>query len=309
MKVNKIFKISIVAFLISTLLISCSGPEESATKGDFILAVDESFEPLMALETEAYGYSYTKVKIKLHPTSEGKAIEQLLNDSARMIVINRELDTIEKQAFTKTNIKYRSAIIGIDGVAIIANKENPDSLISLSDLKEILDGKIKTWTELNAGGLPDSIIIVFDNGNSSNLSFINKKLKIKEGPAKVFAAGSNKKVIDYIKGHKGALGIIGLGWISDKDSPLSMELKKDLKIMWVGADSVNDTIEYFLPTQSALATKKYPFIRDLFCIIKEPGTGPATGFLNYMRSDIGQRIVLKSGVLPIIMPPRRLKIK
>ncbi len=304
------YNLLILFFVILILVLpSCAPADESATKGNFAIAVDESFTPLLGLEKEAFSYSYPKIKIDLVSTSEGKSIGLLLEDSVRMIVISRELDTTEKQILGRSKIKYRSTKIAIDGVALIVNKDNPDSLITNGTLKNIFTGKIKIWNDLNSSGMRDSIIVVFDKGNSSNLSFLNTKLGLSKEEIKIFAAKSNVKVIDYVKNHKGALGIIGLGWISDKDSPLSMELKNNIKLMWVAGDSSEDTLEYYLPTQSDLAKKTYPFIREMICISREPGTGPATGFMNYIKSDIGQRIVLKSGLLPTIMPTRRIKIK
>jgi phosphate transport system substrate-binding protein len=51
-----------------------------------------------------------------------------------------------------------------------------------------------------------------------------------------------------------------------------------------------------------LALKKYPLRREVKIILKESYLGLGTGFVNYVCGDMGQLIVLKSGLIPLTRP-------
>ncbi|MHC0443657.1 substrate-binding domain-containing protein, partial [Flavobacterium sp. 3-210] len=66
---------------------------------------------------------------------------------------------------------------------------------------------------------------------------------------------------------------------------------------------------YYSPTQNDLGEGKYPLARDLFIINCQGYSGLGMGFSSFIAGDIGQRIVLKSGLLPFKTPGRKLKIR
>ncbi|MBC8111599.1 MAG: substrate-binding domain-containing protein [Verrucomicrobia bacterium] len=291
----------------SLVITACTPNRESATTGNLVVATDESFMPIMEAEQEAFMNTYKNMKVELASTSEGRAISLFLGDSVKLIIISRELDTLEKATYAKSGIKYRSIPLANDAVAIISHPDNPDTAMTIEQLRRIFNGEIQTWKQLDSNlGLKDSLSIVFDKGNSSNLSFLQRKLGVSSKNVKIFAAKSNAGVIEYVSTHKNALGIVGLSWVSDSDSPLAVKLRESVQLTWLAE---SDTAEYFLPYQSDLATGKYPLIRKAICISRDPGVGPATGFMNYMAGDVGQRIILKMGILPHHMPSRVLEIR
>ena len=48
---------------------------------------------------------------------------------------------------------------------------------------------------------------------------------------------------------------------------------------------------------------------DIYIINTEPRNGLATGFSSFVTSDKGQRIILKSGILPAVPPSRVINIR
>ena len=307
----------VICVVVLSGLNSCVNEGESATRGSIGVAVDESFSQILEAEKTAFTSTYPEVNIKNTYVSEGTAVNLLLADSVRLIAISRELDSTEKMVLYKQRKnEARSYHIATDAVCLITNTENPDSAVTFEQLQDILNGKARTWSQAFKNGISDSMVVVFDKSNSSNLAFLRTKLGINQEKIPVFAAGSNEKVVEYVRNKKGALGVIGMSWISDKDSPLAIAIRKKIRIMWV-ADRGAD--EYFLPYQSELMNKidtvhkklyqNYPLARKIYLVNREPGTGPATGFMNYIGSDVGQRIILKFGILPSKMPQRLIQIR
>jgi len=76
-----------------------------------------------------------------------------------------------------------------DGIALIANKSNKDTLIALSDVVDFLKNKNKSKIK----GL------VFDNPNSSTVRYISELAGINNLPENdVFSFKTNNEVIKYV---------------------------------------------------------------------------------------------------------------
>lgn len=298
--------------VLSALVSSCgyvgnhpneNAPTDTPAKGEITVAVDESFQNILDAEKYAFeqGYKYTKINVVYKPETE--AINMMLNDKARLVVVARELTEKEKKVFEDDRTVYRSYKFAGDALALITNKTNKDTLITVKDVEALMKGKIKKWSEFSKGGNSQEVVLVFDNSNSSNLTFLMDKFGIsKKDKVPFFAMKSNKEVIAYVKSHKNAIGVIGTNWISDGDDPASLGFIKDINVMSV-TDKANPTKEdYYQPFGYNLALKKYPLTRVIKCILKESHMGLGTGFINYMCMDQGQLIVLKGGLLPLTRP-------
>jgi phosphate transport system substrate-binding protein len=292
MKTMKNIKpISVV--LLGLFLFQCSSdkketPKDSATLGEITLGVDQSFEPLMKAEKTAFEmqYKYAKINYKFSP--ENEVIADMLNDKVRGVVVTRDLTTKEKEIFTREAITYRSFNIAGDGIALLANKSNTDTLLTLPELRDLIIGKSTQYT------------LVVDQANSSNLKFLLDKLKIaSDQKLHLVAAGSNPEVINQVKNNPNAIGIIGSNWISDGDNPTSLGFIRSVNVMSV---SEGKGLPYSQPFGYNLALKKYPLRREIKYILKEAHQGLGTGFLNYVSGDLGQLIVLKAGLIPLTRP-------
>ena len=70
-----------------------------------------------------------------------------------------------------------------------------------------------------------------------------------------------------------------------------------------------DSDRYIAPTQNNLAEGTYPLARDLFIINTQGKAGLGMGFASFIAGERGQRIILKSGLLPARMPGRNLILR
>jgi len=53
----------------------------------------------------------------------------------------------------------------------------------------------------------------------------------------------------------------------------------------------------------------YPLVRNIFIILNDPRSSLPSGFTNFLTGDKGQRIILKSGLVPATQPVRIVSIK
>jgi phosphate transport system substrate-binding protein len=289
MKIKFLFLASLVVGLTSCGGSQKEGPKDGPATGSIVIGVDESFQPLVNAEKAAFEENYHFAKLNLVFKPENESIADLLNDKVRSVVVSRELTDSEKEIFTREKITYRSFKFAADGIALIVNKANSDTLITLDQLKSLLNGSSKKASSLE---------LVVDKANSSNIKFLVDRFGLGNSGLAVAAAGSNKAVIEYVQSHKNAVGIIGSNWISDGDNPTSLGFIRSVHVMSVSENGK----DYFQPFGYNLALKKYPLRREIKMILKESHSGLGTGFVNYVCGDMGQLIVLKAGLIPLTRP-------
>jgi phosphate transport system substrate-binding protein len=306
--VSKLIPIVFTLFLFS----ACGGGEgskelDTPTSGEIWITSDETFSKIIDSEVYAFNESYIHAKVNVRFADEATAFKDLLNDSARLIIASRKLNENEEAYFKKIVITPRTIKIADDAVALILNKDNADTNLYYQQVKNILNGKITDWAQVNENSKLGAITIIFDNVGSSTARYMQENLV--DGakfPSNCYAMKSNSAVIDYVAANPGAIGVIGVNWISDGDDPATLGFLSKVK---VAALSPKDSTgvskpEFYKPYQAYIAEKNYPLCRELYIISREARTGLGTGFAAFVAGDKGQRIILKSGLMPATLPVR-----
>ncbi|WP_229598422.1 PstS family phosphate ABC transporter substrate-binding protein [Runella zeae] len=280
-------------------LTSCKKPEDSTSHGTIAIASDESLQPMVEQITQAYQHTYPETHFNVLYQPEQIAISMVLRDSVRLAFITRELTSDEQKTLKSQGIRYNPQHIATDGVALLTNRTNTDSLITIQELSSVFNGKTKTWEALKGGNQKGNITLVFDNANSSNLNYVMTKFGLTNIQGiNIFSAGSNKAVIEYVRQNPRALGFIGVNWLSDGDAPLTAELSQGLRVMGVASKADATLDEYYQPFQEGLGLKRYPLSRKVYVISREMHSGLGSGLLNYIMRDVGSLIIEKCGLWP-----------
>ena len=269
--------------------------KESILKGAIDVTVDETIKPIVEDQVAVFEGTYD-AKISIKTKSEAELINDLANQKAKVVITARDLTQEERDRFVKNKINPRVTPFAIDAIALISNKSNNDTLIALKSVIDFMQGK----SDPRIKGL------VFDNPNSSTVRYMKDLAKVKEIPANgVFSFKTNDEVIKFVSENDGMIGIVGVNWLS-QPTPNMLEIIKKINVLSV--KGLKDD-KYYSPTQNDLAELKYPLARDLYIINCQGYTGLGMGFASFISGDIGQRIVLKSGLLPARTPGRKLQIR
>ncbi len=278
-------------------------PLDTPTSGHIKIAADESLRPLVEAEVSTFEALYTRADIEAFYYPEAEAIDALMKDSVRIAVVTRRYTPEEKEYFKSIRITPTERDVALSAVALIVNRNNPDTLINVDQLRSLLQGKITSWSDLGAKNQA-GIKIVFDNPNSGLIRHLKDSVAgVKTLPENTFAVNNNEAVIDYVAQNQDAIGLIGLEWISDKDDSTSNSFLERIRVMSVAGDSA-----HFKPYQAYLALKYYPLARRITILSREARSGLGSGFMAFVGSERGQRIVLKAGLVPVTMPLRVVEI-
>ncbi|MFB6455212.1 substrate-binding domain-containing protein [Chitinophaga sp. Hz27] len=274
----------------ATMFAACTNPNakklDTPTEGTIKISVDETYQPLMEAEIKVFQSLYPKAHIIAEYKPEAECFKDLLSDSARLVIVTRDFNQQEKDYFQQIKIKPRSMLLAWDALALIVNHSNPDSILTMDQVRKVMDGTDdeRKWQ------------LVFDNANSSTVRYI--KDSINQGkalPANVMAAKTNPEVVDYVTKNKDAMGVIGVSWISDPNDSLSLAFRNDVTVCKLRADGYS---EFVRPYQAFIGIGSYPLKRGFFYCLKEPYSGLGSGFATFLGSYEGQLVIKQFRLFP-----------
>jgi phosphate transport system substrate-binding protein len=159
--------------------------------------------------------------------------------------------------------------IARDGVAIIVHKDNPVDDLSLGEVARVYAGEITNWEGI--GGKSGKIRLYSrEEGSGTRDVFESKVMKERDISGRAYFKKSNGEIQTAIASDPGSIGYVSLGYI---------EGTKVLSI-----EGVKCTVE---------SCKKgdYPLVRRLYFHTKGTPDEPVRAFIDFCRSEEGQKIV------------------
>ncbi len=280
--------------------------DDTPTSGNVAIGVDETLYPVIKQEAYLFEQLYQRAKLTMRYKPESGLLKDLIGDSIRMAVMARELTQEEKDFFAQKSLNPRITPLLYDAVVFLLHPSNKKTNFTYEQIIKIIKGEITDWKEL--GGAAGKINLVFDNANSSTVTYLMKAAGVQTLPANAFSAKFNQSVIEHTAQNPSSLGIIGLSWMSDYDDK---KVKDAYNKVTLAALEPRDTLKgnFYKPSQESTGLKWYPFTRLVNIVNIETKSGLATGLSAFMASDRGQRVILKAGLAPYEMPIRLLSIQ
>lgn len=335
MKIGKNTFTYILLSVLATLgAVSCGEIKRGEyAKGSASIFCDDGFRTILDEEIGVFEYTYPESAIIPFYMSEDACIDSLLADQTQSIIVTKEL-TPEQIKYMKAKYKrvVRTNCIAVDAVALIVNKKNPVSSLSMDEIGELLNGKITRWSQL-AGADTTAIKLVFDNAGSSTVSYLRDKFLTKgqniADKTNAFAQQSNAQVFDIVKKDPDAIGIISVSWLgedlsaakkvpmdkrmedySNQNDTIASQLTDEVNIIKVSnpnADNDFSPVAY-KPYQAYIATGEYPLYRKVYMISTASNSTLLHSFYVFMTGFVGQKIISKTGILPYHMNPRVVQL-
>ena len=172
-------------------------------------------------------------------------------------------------------------IIGIDGLAIIVNQENPVSDLSVEEIAGIFSGAYKDWSELGGKTGPINVYARDDKSGTWD-SFASMVLGERPLIASAKRFESNADLSDHVSNDVHGIGFVGLSSV------------RNAKLL-----SVSDgTAKSLIPNKLTVATEDYALARRLFMYTDDQPANPYVAeFIAFALSNDGQQTVADSGFI------------
>lgn len=292
----------------------------SSTSGTTTMVCDNTFENIFKQEVDVFEYQYPDAHILVRYATQAEAFDSLFSLNTRSIVTSRDITPDEKRALKAkykrergANVSVRSAKIAVDAVAFIVNPKNTCEKLTVSELADIMSGESSHWNDLEPSSLGE-IKVILDQSGSSLATFLSDSLLQGRplGP-NVYSAGSISEVFNIVEKTPDAIGVLGVSWItSDMDSAdisreelaesvlsdgavMGATLTQRVKVLKVNRDN---EVTAYKPYQQYIFDGSYPLFRQIYMITTASTSNVAGGFYSFITGPIGQKIIMKTGILP-----------
>lgn len=274
-------------------LASCGGNKVNndwLSDDDVHVAVDESFQTVMDEAFDTFGKTHPEASMKPLYCSEDSAIRLLVADSLRSIVVTRKLTEKEQKIIKSHQLAAQQAYIATDAFALIVNKANTDTIITLDEVKGIVQGRITKWSQIAKAKKTEELQLVFDKSGSSTVRFMKDSLcGGQDLKGNVYAQGSVAAVLEMVKSNPDVIGVVGTDWLrSGNDAVLKDFDHLDMNVMYVQKEANS---YHRQPYQYYIGTGEYPLCRGVYAITTDPRTRSQEKYLYfYLKGQQGQRI-------------------
>ncbi|MDR2344411.1 MAG: phosphate ABC transporter substrate-binding protein [Spirochaetaceae bacterium] len=226
-----------------------------------------SVTPLMEMLSEAYGKLRSNVRININGTGSSDGIKAAAASTSELGMSSRELSATEK------GLGLTELVIAIDGIAVIVNKNNPVSGLTLEQIRDIYTGLITDWSAVTGGAKSGRIAVVSREPGSGTRGAFEEIVKFQDkllsGATEFDGTGAVKAEISR---NVDAIGYISLGSVDNSVNTVNVN--------GVAATTAN------------VVNGSYKIARPFITLYRKATVNPETQtFLTWVMSDEAQKIV------------------
>ncbi|SMC97725.1 phosphate ABC transporter substrate-binding protein, PhoT family [Desulfocicer vacuolatum DSM 3385] len=246
--------------------------------GELVIKGSTTVLPIAQKAAEAYMAEHTDVKISLSGGGSGNGIKAIIDGTADIGNASRFIKQKEVTLAGTRGVYPVPFRVALDAIVPVVNAENSVKNLTMAQLKDIYLGNIKDWKEV--GGTPGTIVVISRDSSSGTFGvWKDLVMKKKRVIPNALTVPSNGGVVQAVANTPGAIGYIGLGYITKK-------------IKAVDVDGVVGSEENTL-------NGSFPISRGLFMFTKGWPKGETMGFISFILSRKGQKLVKEAGSIPL----------
>lgn len=267
------------------LLAAVAGFTASAHAGNITVKGSDTLVILAQKWAEVYMGKTPATKIQVTGGGTGVGFAALQNKSTDLCNASRKIRGAEIseciKAFGRRPTEYK---VALDGLSVYVNESNPVKELTVDQVGLIFRGKIKNWKEV---GGPDAPITLYSRENSSGTYefFKENVLKGADFAASAQTMPGTAAVLQGVAKDKNGIGYGGAAYGAGA---------KHLKIK---KDESSPAIE---PNEETVVKGTYPIWRYLYVYINPAlDKGEVAQYLNWIRSEDGQKVVKDIGYFPL----------
>lgn len=234
--------------------------------------------PIMQQVTEAFVKAHPSIEVTISGTGSGNGIKALRDNMTDVAMSSRDLKAKEVKDFESHGMKPSKFVIAHDAIIPVVSPKNAVAGLTLDELQQIFEGKIKNWKEV---GGDDARIVVVGRDTSSGTFESWQELVMKKARVspRALLQSSSGGVVQAVSHNPYAIGYIGVGYLDRQIKGLSIN---DVK-----------------PTIDSAKNGTWPISRELYLFTAKTPDGETKQLIDYAMSSEGQQFVEKAGFVPV----------
>ena len=262
----------------------------SAFAGNITVKGSDTLVILAQKWAEVYMGQHADVKIQVSGGGSGIGFAALQSQTTDLCDASRKAKAAEiancLKAFGARPTEYK---VALDGLSVYVNPENTLKELTIAQVGDIFTGKITNWKDV---GGPDAPITVYSRENSSGTYEFFKEhvLKGKDFAASAQTMPGTAAIVQAVTKDKNGIGYGGAAYGGSS------------KLLAIKKTDASPAIE---PTEENVESGTYPIWRHLYVYVNPAlDKGEVAAYLNWIRSDDGQKYVKDIGYYPL---PKNLR--
>ncbi len=245
---------------------------------DITMSGSTTVFPIAQLAAEKFMDKNPDINISVRGGGSGVGISDLILGRVDIGDASRRIKNKEIKKAKENGINVFEIPVANDGIAIVVNPSNGVNDLTVEQVKKIFMGEINNWKQLGGPSMP---IVVISRDVSSGTFDTFKELVLEGGKVRddALLLASNNAVASTVSETPGAIGYVGLAFVSEKIKALA--------------------IDGVIPSENSVKDKSYKISRKLYMYTNGSPKGEIKSFIDFILSKEGQEIVKQVGYLPI----------
>jgi len=297
MTIRRIGGLLVFFAILPAVLAGCGkkeqGEKSTPTSGSLAVFVSPAMVPVVQAGADEFNKTYLEANVNVYPLNSRAIVDSMINRQADVGYFDRSLSQAESLAVVGTRQHLYSFLLGSSVATWVVHPDNPATVIDSAQALEILTGQTTSWKALS--GRDDSIHVYLPPLGDGAWTALERFFSGALTKVNAHYWQSDSAVLAEVSQDPAGLGFVGM--------PLRDSKVK--KLRWrhpLLADPVPANI-------GTLQEGKYPFRVNLYYYTIADRTDLASGFLSFMASNAGQRIIADQGFLPEMIPVRVVTLR
>jgi len=226
--------------------------------------------PIAQKAAEVFMKKNPSAKVFVSGSGSGTGIKALIDGTTDIATSSREAKDKEVASGKKKGIKLTAHKVALDGIVPIVHPSVKIENITMEQLRDIYNGKIKSWKEIGGPNRPISVVSR-DTSSGTYEVWEEKVLHKDRVRADALLVASNGQAVQTVSQNKYAIGYIGIGYFD-----------KSIKVLKVNGKSAS---------KETVRNGSWPVSRPLFMYTNGRPAGVTAKFIDFVLSKEGQKIV------------------
>lgn len=277
MKAKRLLLSAVAAILVSSVA------AQKIKGSDTVLPVSqEAAEMYMSLHPDS--------RVTVTGGGSGVGISALMDGTTDIAMSSRSIKFNERVKLKNSGKQLKEAVVAYDALAVIVHPSNPVTHLTRQQLEAIFRGKVTNWNQVKdpytgKRGLDLKIVVYSRETSSGTYEFFKTSvLREKNYMAGVLSMPATGAVIQSVSQTRGAIGYVGMAYVNDR--------VRAVKVSYDGK-------HFVYPTMETGRNHIYPIIRELYYYYTADRAKVVEPFLRFLLSGEGQRLVMRSGYVPV----------
>ncbi len=234
--------------------------------------------PIMQKAAEEFMKKNKDADIVIRGGGSGVGVASIIDGTCDIAAASRAIKQSELERAAKKGRDLVAHLIAMDGISHILHPSNPATGLTREQIKKIYTTRIRNWKEIGGPDLP-IVVISRDSASGTFEAFSELVLDKKKIRPDAIMQASNQGIASIVARTPGAIGYVGLGYVTDSVKAIS--------------------VDGVMPDKDSVIRNKYGISRPLFLYTVGKPQGLVKDFIDFIKGPEGRGIIEEQGFVAL----------